>query len=106
MRGLYILLMFHQNTDFKNFLMMLPYDLHKTAEVKLAIEVVISLRHRDYAKFFKVLRSRCGYIYSCVVFKVCHQVICKLCEKSQFLSFNWSLINLYSPLKPEFDRLN
>jgi len=69
MRGLYILLMFHQNTDFKNFLMTLPYDLHKTAEVKLAIEAVISLRHRDYAKFFKMLRSRCGYIYSCVLFK-------------------------------------
>ena len=62
--------MFHQNTDFKNFLISLPPELHRDPIVKLALNVVLSIRHGDFGTFFRLLRNRCGYLYSCVMFKV------------------------------------
>ena len=71
MRGLYILLMFGQKTDFKNFLITLPFEIFKSRDVKLALEVVNCIRHSDFGKFFKLLRVRCGFLYSCIMYKVC-----------------------------------
>ena len=61
--------MFHQNTDFKNFLITLPREQHRSPNVKLAIQVVLSIRHHDYGNFFHLLRNRCGYLYAAIMFK-------------------------------------